>query len=94
MPEGMKRRGADRNSFCSLPTRKNYIEQLLCVYQRMYMSVFMEKNIVGERSPHLCRAEGLQLKAQSLPLGQSLFPTLRFIRAPTHKFPAQQGVTR
>jgi len=29
--EGMKRRGAGRYYFCSLPTRKDCVEQLLCV---------------------------------------------------------------
>jgi len=29
--EGLKRRGAGRYYFCSLPTRKDYVEQLLCV---------------------------------------------------------------
>jgi len=52
------------------------------------MSIFMEKNGVGERSPHLYKAEGLQLQAARLSLGKSLFPTLPLIRAPTHKFPA------
>jgi len=35
------------------------------------MSVFMEKNSVGERSPHLYKAEGLQLQAGRLPFGRA-----------------------
>ncbi len=49
------------------------------------MSVFMEKSGVGEWSPHLYKAEGLQLQAAGLSLGKSFFPTLPLIRAPTHK---------
>lgn len=35
------------------------------------MSIFMEKSGVGERSPHLYRAEGLQLRAARLPFGRA-----------------------
>ncbi len=35
------------------------------------MSIFMEKNGVGERSPHLYKAEGLQLQAARLPFGRA-----------------------
>ncbi len=49
------------------------------------MSVFMEKSGVGEWSPHLYKAEGLQLRTARLSLGKSFFPTRPLIRAPTHK---------
>jgi len=31
----------------------------------------MEKSIIGERSPHLYKAEGLQLQAGRLPFGRA-----------------------
>ncbi len=58
------------------------------------MSVFMEKSGMDKRSNHLHKADGLQMQAERLLFGQSLFPTHQLISTQMRKPPAQQGGNR
>jgi len=82
----MKRRVVDRFFLWSLLTREYFIKQLPCAYQGMRMSVFMEKSGTGEWSPHLFKAEALQLLAGWIPFGRA---SPKFICAIARNSPTQ-----